>query len=46
MDKEYIKVLEHELNKRNFRENTKRCYKNSFQRFIANKDNDIFNNKK
>ena len=43
MNKEYIKILEVELNKRNLRDNTKRCYKNSFQRFIDNEDNDILN---
>lgn len=44
MDKEYIKILDNELNKMELRDNTKRCYKNSFSKFIRNnKESDILN---
>lgn len=47
MEKEYINVLENELNKKTLRENTKRCYLTSFKRFFynnkKNKSNDILN---
>ena len=29
MNKEYIKILDNELNKMDLRDNTKRCYKNA-----------------
>lgn len=42
MNKEYIKILDSELNKIELRDNTKRCYKNSFIKFLKNnKDSDI-----
>lgn len=42
MNKEYIKILDNELNKMDLRDNTKRCYKNAFAKFIRNnKESDI-----
>lgn len=42
MNNEYIKILDNELNKIELRDNTKRCYKNSFIKFLKNnKDSDI-----
>ena len=50
MDKEYINILENELNKKKLRDNTKRCYLSSFKRFMRknrdSKNNDILNNLK
>ena len=50
MEKEYITILENELNKKELRDNTKRCYLSSFKRFMRknreSKNNDVLNNLK